>query len=53
MAFLMGPERFSAVEQFYANFRPTSDRAVIELLRRGPSVVVPGDPSAAATPWRR
>jgi predicted phosphoribosyltransferase len=36
-----GPERFSAVEQFYANFRPTSDRAVVELRRgpRGDSVV--------------
>jgi putative phosphoribosyl transferase len=32
---LMTPERFFAVGQFYADFRPTSDGEVVELLRRG------------------
>jgi putative phosphoribosyl transferase len=32
---LMIPERFFAVGQFYADFRPTSDGEVVELLRRG------------------
>jgi putative phosphoribosyl transferase len=42
---LVAPERFSAVGQFYADFRPTSDAEVVELLRRDAGVV-----SAAADP---
>jgi predicted phosphoribosyltransferase len=32
----MAPVRFSAVGQFYADFRPTSEAEVVELLRPGP-----------------
>jgi putative phosphoribosyl transferase len=43
---LMTPERFPAVGLFYADFRPTSDGEVVELLRRGARQAV----SAAADP---
>jgi putative phosphoribosyl transferase len=33
---LVAPERFSAVGQVYADFRPTSDAEVVRRLRRGP-----------------
>jgi putative phosphoribosyl transferase len=33
---LVAPEGFSAVGQFYADFRPTSEAEVVELLRPGP-----------------
>jgi putative phosphoribosyl transferase len=36
MVCLMAPERFFAVGQFYADFRPTSEAEVVELLRPGP-----------------
>ncbi len=36
MVCLMAPKRFLTVGQFYADFRPTSEAEVVELLRPGP-----------------
>jgi putative phosphoribosyl transferase len=49
---LVAPEGFSAVGQFYADFRPTSDREVVELLRRGArrAMSVPADPPPPGGP---
>ena len=49
---LMTPEQFGAVGQFYADFRPTSDGEVVELLRRAArhAVSAAADPSPPGDP---
>ena len=49
---LVAPEGFSAVGQFYADFRPTFEREVVELLRRGArrAMSVPADPPPPGGP---
>jgi putative phosphoribosyl transferase len=49
---LVAPERFSAVGQFYADFRPTSDAEVVELLRcdAGRAVSAAADPPPPGGP---